>query len=457
MLSVSSLSAAAASAGAQPSWLRTAEQSARARPMAPAREHGATATATATVAAPVVPPNTVVDPPGDVPFGQGDIIDAGFVENTTSFVFGIKVKKPVNPKTDPAWLAGLPFAAIALDTNRDQIPDDIIFVFPDLHGGMQSTLASVSNDHICDGQPAYVAGYGYTTTFAKNCLPIGLKFQFQVAMSYTTDPSAAFDFDLAPDRGFSPTVVAAAAVHSSGYWMLGADGRVYGFGGAVGFPGVVPGAAAMAPRADGKGYWVTDTGGHVRAYGSARSFGGSPSLGANERITTIAATPTANGYWLFSNQGRVFAYGDAHGYGDMSGTRLNGQIIASTATPSGKGYYMIGQDGGIFAFGDARFYGSTGSMHLNKPIVGMSPTPSGRGYWLVGSDGGVFAFDAPFRGSMGGTKLNREVNGLVSYGNGYLMAAADGGVFDFSDRPFVGSLAEHPPSAPIIGLAAFGT
>ena len=91
----------------------------------------------------------------------------------------------------------------------------------------------------------------------------------------------------------------------------------------------------------------------------------------------------------------------------MTGTRLNGPIIASVATPTGHGYYMVGSDGGVFSFGDARFHGSTGGMHLNKPIVGISPTPDNRGYWLVASDGGVFAFDAPFRGSMGGTHLDQ--------------------------------------------------
>ena len=85
----------------------------------------------------------------------------------------------------------------------------------------------------------------------------------------------------------------------------------------------------------------------------------------------------------------------------------------------------------------------------------MSPTPNGRGYWLVASDGGAFAFNAPFRGSMGGTHLNQPVNGLVALGDGYLMGAADGGVFNFSNQPFVGSLADNPPSAPIIGIAAF--
>src|SRR4029077_11999398 len=96
------------------------------------------------------------------------------------------------------------------------------------------------------------------------------------------------------------------------------------------------------------------------------------------------------------------------------GTVLNGPIIASVATASGAGYYMVASDGGVFRFGDARFHGSTGNMHLNRPIVGISPTPDNRGYWLIASDGGVFAFAAPFRGSMGGAKLNPPGNGLVS-------------------------------------------
>jgi hypothetical protein len=69
----------------------------------------------------------------------------------------------------------------------------------------------------------------------------------------------------------------------------------------------------------------------------------------------------------------------------------------------------------------------------------------------------VFAFAAPFRGSMGRARLNKPVNGLVSFGNGYLMVASDGGVFDFSDKPFAGSLGGVPPAAPIIGITAFTT
>ena len=40
------------------------------------------------------------------------------------------------------------------------------------------------------------------------------------------------------------------------------------------------------------------------------------------------------------------------------------------------------------------------------------------------------------------------MNGLVAFGNGYLMVASDGGVFDFSNKPFVGSLADSPAERP---------
>jgi ribosomal protein L24E len=95
-----------------------------------------------------------------------------------------------------------------------------------------------------------------------------------------------------------------------------------------------------------------------------------------------------------------------------------------------------------------------GGKKLNAPVQSLVPDPDGRGYWLVASDGGVFAFDAPFRGSMGGTRLNKPITGMVPYGNGYLMVAADGGSFDFSNQPFVGSLGADPPARPIASVAA---
>ena len=71
------------------------------------------------------------------------------------------------------------------------------------------------------------------------------------------------------------------------------------------------------------------------------------------------------------------------------------------ADPATGGYWLVASDGGIFAF-DAPFKGSMGGSHLNEPIVDMAADPATGGYWEVASDGGIFSFDAPFEGSMGG-------------------------------------------------------
>jgi hypothetical protein len=114
---------------------------------------------------------------------------------------------------------------------------------------------------------------------------------------------------------------------------------------------------------------------------------------------------------------------------------------------------MVASDGGIFAFGDAAFFGSMGGSRLNAPVNGLVPDPDGTGYWLVASDGGIFAFEAGFHGSMGAVALNKAVVGMVRFGTGYLMVGADGGVFNFSDQPYFGSLGDRPPANPINSIA----
>jgi hypothetical protein len=245
-----------------------------------------------------------------------------------------------------------------------------------------------------------------------------------------------------------------------GYWMAGADGRVYAFGDskAQGDAVPTPGSSAVDIKAtpSGNGYWVVDSAGKVSPFGDA-TFHGQPAAGAlraGERVTSLSPTATGAGYWIFTSQGRVLPFGDAVFYGDMSGTPLNGPVLGSIPTSSGRGYYMVASDGGIFAFGDATFQGSMGGKRLNAPVEGLVPAGPGRGYWLVASDGGIFAFGgAPFRGSMGGTKLNKPVVGMVPFADGYLMVGADGGIFDFSTAPFLGSLGSTPPAHPIVAVA----
>ncbi|HYT38788.1 MAG TPA: hypothetical protein VEN99_04720, partial [Acidimicrobiia bacterium] len=256
-----------------------------------------------------------------------------------------------------------------------------------------------------------------------------------------------------PAAGLSPA--------SSGYWMVGADGRVSGFGQAAHLgdatAGLVTGhdAADIEPTPSRNGYWIVDDAGRIFPFGDARSFGGvdGDRLARNEKVTSLSATRSGAGYWIFTTRGRVLSFGDARSYGDMSAVTLNGPVLDSIPTPTGLGYYMVASDGGIFAFGDARFAGSMGGRRLNAPVQSLVPDPDGAGYWLVASDGGVFAFAAPFRGSMGGVRLNKPVTGMVPFGNGYLMVGEDGGIFDFADRPFLGSLGDHPPARPIVAVA----
>jgi hypothetical protein len=241
----------------------------------------------------------------------------------------------------------------------------------------------------------------------------------------------------------------------SGYWALGADGKVFPFGDAEHLGdaiGRIPAGAKavhMEPTISGRGYWITDDRGTVHAFGDAKHLG-QPAVAVGEKAASLSRTPSGNGYWVFTSKGRVFTYGDAKHHKDLAGVKLNGDILGSVPTPSGNGYYMVGSDGGVFAFGDAAFFGSMGNTKLNKPVMALVPTRGGDGYWLVASDGGIFAFGkAPFRGSLGAVKLNKPVAGMVRYGAGYMMVGEDGGIFNFSDKPFSGSLGGNPPARPI--------
>jgi hypothetical protein len=459
-------SAAAAAPAARPNSAQVSAQvrSAWARVSSAAVQSHALRAAALPAGSPV-PAMSVHDPKGDafdslgdpsVP--AGDLTGAGVLQNAQGTAVGVTVNAPTNPASDPTWLSGDAAVVWLIDTNRDGLPDNAAVMTSDLNGTVIAQVGTLAAP-TCDAVITFTAKVGYRVTARPGCLPHLGTVEFAACLFYGGLPNdLQTSVDCAPDSGFSNPVNVQQpppVVHSNGYWMLGADGHVYAFGGAKGFSGFVANAVAMAPRRDGTGYWVVDRAGHVFTYGTALFYGGAPALGAGEIVSTISTTQNDGGYWLFTNKGRAFPFGNAGRFGDMSGVPLNGPIVASVATPTGRGYYMVGSDGGIFSFGDARFHGSTGNIHLNKPVVGISPTPDSRGYWLVASDGGVFAFAAPFRGSMGATTLNRPVDGLVAFGNGYLMAASDGGIFDFSNRPFEGSLADNPPTAPIIGVAAY--
>jgi len=192
----------------------------------------------------------------------------------------------------------------------------------------------------------------------------------------------------------------------------------------------------------GAGYWLLGSDGGVFGFGAAAFHGSTGDLNLNQPIVGMAASPTGGGYWLVARDGGIFAFGDAAFHGSTGALKLNKPIVGMAATPSGKGYWLVASDGGIFAFGDAEFAGSTGALTLNRPIVGMAPAAGG-GYWLLGSDGGVFGFgSASFLGSVPGVGVTTTVVsiGARPSGRGYWLLAADGGVFSFGDAAFKGSL-----------------
>ena len=267
---------------------------------------------------------------------------------------------------------------------------------------------------------------------------------------------------LAAVGGLTPAGAVAPLPAAQGYWFVGSDGGVFGFGGAqfygsTGATKLNKPIVGMAVTRSGRGYWLVASDGGVFAFGDAVFRGSTGGSALKAPIVAMAATPSGAGYWLVASDGGVFAFGDAVFRGSTGDIKLNKPIVGMAATPTGRGYWLVATDGGVFSFGDAVFRGSSGDIKLNKPIVGMATTPSGRGYWQVASDGGIFAFgDAAFKGSMGAAPLNKPIVAISATprGIGYQMVASDGGVFSFGDAAFAGSTGGQLLTSPIVGVVA---
>jgi hypothetical protein len=272
-----------------------------------------------------------------------------------------------------------------------------------------------------------------------------------VDASGLVDAAAALELPARPARSGPAT---------SGYLMIGNQGRVDAFGDVDHRGdawGDLGGAAATHLEAlgSGAGYWILDDRGHVLPFGTAGRYGeiADTQRTPGEKAVSLSAIPGDTGYWVFTDRGRVFPFGGARSYGDLSAVTLSRPIVAAAGTRTGQGYVMAADDGGVFAFGDARFAGSMGGRQLNAPIRSFAFDSDGAGYWMAATDGGVFAFDAPYRGSLGSTRLNAPITGMATCGDGYFLVSSDGGVFDFSSCPFAGSLADPPSPNPVVGLS----
>ncbi len=266
--------------------------------------------------------------------------------------------------------------------------------------------------------------------------------------------SPGVDVRITNPDGTSPTTTADQYAYSSpGYFEVGSDGSVYGFGSAI-VAGTLPAlgvhvhnVVGLAPTADAAGYWLVGTDGGVFAFGDAGFVGSLPGLGVHvSDIVGIVPTADGHGYWMVGTDGGVFAFGDAGFVGSLPGLGVHASnVVGIVPTADNQGYWMVGTDGGVFAFGDAGFVGSLPGIGVHvSDVVGIVPTADGHGYWMVGTDGGVFAFgDAPFIDSLPGLNVSVDnIAGLAPTSNnaGYWMVGSDGGVFTLGDAPFLGSV-----------------
>ena len=212
----------------------------------------------------------------------------------------------------------------------------------------------------------------------------------------------------------------------------------------------------IAATHDGAGYWLVGSDGGVFGYGDAPFFGSTGSLHLNAPIVGMAATADGGGYWLVARDGGVFNYGDAGFFGSAGSLPLNAPIVGMAATHDGGGYWLVAADGGIFSYGDARFSGSTGGLVLNAPIVGMAATA---GRWrLLARGGGRGDLQLRRRRASSGrpapSSSTRPSWAWRRPSGGYWLVASDGGVFDYGAAPYFGSLGGTPLPAPVVGLAA---
>ena len=240
-----------------------------------------------------------------------------------------------------------------------------------------------------------------------------------------------------------------SARSGAGYYVLGADGGIFSFGGAA-FYGSVPGlnlrskvtALRLASTKTGRGYHILGADGGIFTFGDAPYFGSVPGLGlAGVKALDLQPTSSGAGYWVLGEDGGVFTFGDAGFYGSVPGVGVTSRAIRLVPTPTGKGYWVLGEDGGVFSFGDAAFAGSVPGLGISAArVIAMAAsaaTTSTGGYWVLGADGGVFAFGVPFHGSIPGVGLCQWPQGVqmasTATGKGYWVVGNDGSVWPFGD------------------------
>ncbi|MCU1375735.1 MAG: Esterase [Actinomycetia bacterium] len=153
-----------------------------------------------------------------------------------------------------------------------------------------------------------------------------------------------------------------AAQSGKGLWALTPSGRVFNLGSAANY-----GQGRNRPklawqqieaRPQGDGYWLLGSDGAVAGFGGAKVLTSSGGQRLTQPVVDMASTPKGTGYWLVARDGSVSTFGDARFLGSTGGRKLGGPIIGLQPTSTGGGYWLFGADGAVFGFGDAKVVGS---------------------------------------------------------------------------------------------------
>jgi len=236
---------------------------------------------------------------------------------------------------------------------------------------------------------------------------------------------------------------------TGGYWVLSSDGSVKSFNApSLGQTLVPPGgwgqhpaAVAIAAAPAGAGYYVLRANGAVYGYGvkTHGSLAGRLHYATTAPVLAvgIAVDPTTGGYWIATSTGRVVGFDAPNNGSPFASARghYNGNAVtAITTSANGLGYYVLRASGEINTF-NAPFHGSLASSKVMADggfASALAVDPTTGGYYEVVDDTPYQGYENPLRAIT--SLLPQEVDQGVDYcGSGPIYAIGDGVVVNVYD------------------------